>query len=1095
MTKKITWLHLSDLHIGQSGQWLWPNFKSIFMTDMLRLAKEDGPIDLVIFSGDLTQKGETSEFDNLTAELKFVWEKLKSIDQNPYLFIVPGNHDLQRPVASDARVKLIKQWGADPDIQKEFWGDASNQYLDVVNSAFKNYSSWVETLKKSEIRLAANNFGIIPGDGAGCIEINGIKVGLIGLNSSFLQLGNENYEGKLSLDVRQINAITGNDPSGWCQQNDINFLVTHHPTSWLSVDSLQHYKAEIYPSGRFTAHLCGHMHNAEMYTTSKGGDGGRKHYQSTSLFGMEFLGDGSTTRVHGYSIGSIFLDENGIGSWKLWPRKALLNKSSGDRRIVPDHENFHIVPGKEYIEEQLHRANALSSQIVVAAQKIDLAAKVEETNQNWNNALDGTKFLLHSQSHHSDVRLLQQQSFLEGIRKNKMIWVCSDWSLGRDGFIWSSLFRNGIGEHPVYRINLGNYTLRDEFISGFSSEVGCSFPEYCKALTNIGPAILIFEESPVTTGEEKTEYIEQDVENLASMVMDFCPETIVVMLARTTPKKHKAAIVRLEPLDEVDTKTYLSKHPNATQDLLSAKAVSEIFRFTDGFPGKIDRALKKLRVVGLDELGPQSTSEIVSIENSSEDVPMSLVLAVKELAESTDLNMKRSYLLLTVLAILPNGETLQRLKRIKPDAPIYPLHAEELLERDLIRANASASLIGSQSGGGSSIKLLVAPTPVRDYILKKMSTTEIENIVGKALSLYFGDDWETGSPSLKKINGNSFSDDANLLHNPHFLITQLLCSSTTWSNPRFASIAIQLCKTYCAIIGSKNYRLTVTACRDFIRMIPESGFEADVDTINLILAGCLRMMGQHDEAKELIIRLIDIPRSNSARASLLLDYALCLQSLGDVKASEVASEIIKIFPGTATAAHAQAIILEMQIGVDNSRKLIKLESETRKKNYVTVANNLTLSRVAKSNDADESLAALKQVYSTAIANTDRYTAARATVKMAELYIRSGNEIIGEDLNRLIDAYQYFYGERFKSLFTSAHKSLWTIFQQRDEPRNLLSLFRHSSFIWRLQGDEFNEKKYVDILMGASRHLLNTDIRTADQNTGYFLLRATSLIVK
>lgn len=302
-TKKFNWLHLSDIHIGQKKQWLWPNFKAKFLEDLRRLSIDAGPIDLVLFSGDLTQNGAEDQYDLLTKELLEIWEMWDKLGQQPVLFTVPGNHDLVRPSAKDARVKIFTERGSDPDIVKEFWEEDDNQYIQIVRSAFANYFTWQNGVSSQGIPLASIKTGYLPGDASSSLILNKVSVGLIGLNSSFLQLNGDDFNGKLELDLRQLNAITDENPPSWFEKHEINFLITHHPPSWLSLKAQKEFNTEIYPSGRFTAHLFGHMHEPNIVSIKRGGDSGRKSLQGSSIFGLEFLADGSTERVHGYSVG------------------------------------------------------------------------------------------------------------------------------------------------------------------------------------------------------------------------------------------------------------------------------------------------------------------------------------------------------------------------------------------------------------------------------------------------------------------------------------------------------------------------------------------------------------------------------------------------------------------------------------------------------------------------------------------------------------------------------------------------------------------------------------------------------------------------
>jgi hypothetical protein len=247
--KNFTWLHITDLHVGQSSSgWLWPNFKSIFFADLQRLHDEVGGFDVVIFSGDLTQQGTTAEFTTLTGILEEMWDLFAKLGRIPVLFPAPGNHDLVRPAAENPTTLLIKQWHAVPAVRKGLWAEGKkNVYLSHIQTLFQNYTDWLKSEPISALLPKNSINGFIPGDISAKIEIGDCSVGLVGLNTAYLQLDGDDYEGKLNLDVRQLLPLTANAPDEWCSQNDVNFLITHHPSTWLSREAKAQYDTEIYP--------------------------------------------------------------------------------------------------------------------------------------------------------------------------------------------------------------------------------------------------------------------------------------------------------------------------------------------------------------------------------------------------------------------------------------------------------------------------------------------------------------------------------------------------------------------------------------------------------------------------------------------------------------------------------------------------------------------------------------------------------------------------------------------------------------------------------------------------------------------------------
>ena len=95
----------------------------------------------------------------------------------------------------------------------------------------------------------------------------------------------------------------------------------------------------------------------------------------------------------------------------------------------------------------------------------------------------------------------------------------------------------------------------------------------------------------------------------------------------------------------------------------------------------------------------------------------------------------------------------------------------------------------------------------------------------------------------------------------------------------------------------------------------------------------------------------------------------------------------------------------------------------------------------------------------------------------------------EVLGNLIKAYQYLFGQRLAGLFDSAHRLLWDEFVKSKDIPNLLTLFKHSSFNWRLDNNEDKEKTYASRLIAMERKLLKVDILVANADTAYFLARS------
>jgi len=1085
MSRAFTWLHLSDLHVGQKGQsWLWPNVKSVFLQDLAALLKDSGAIDAVIFSGDLTQKGSLEEYEGLTKVLEEIWEVLKQAGSDPILFTIPGNHDLARPSESPVG-EVLKGWWDRPKIRELFWSKDKDYYPHVC-ATFSNYMGWIEGLQAHPtIRLGAVTEGVLPGDASVTLQLDGIKVGLVGLNTAFLQLTGDDYEGELDLSVHQILAVTDDTPSEWCLKHDVNFLVTHHPTSWLKDHA--HFEEHIYHPNRFTAHLFGHLHDIDDVTVSRGG-AGRKSVQAASLFGLEYIVESDQTlRAHGYSIGKIQIDDEGA-SWKLWPRKSHVGKD-GSRKFIPDHD-LPLVRGEEFLVERLSvRDSSLASKTVTPVPTLvpDLASPASDRILPIKQVLDGTAYRVISQPPHVAIRGLEQQACCFTLKSKKISWVVSDWGLGTDGFLSSVLGRLELASAPIFKIDLGSYITRDVFFSEFSTRTGCSFTEYCKMLGANGTSILILDEAPVHVGVCGSE---SDAMKLAELVTDFCVDVFVLIISRAIPKLIGASYIHLMPLDEADTRAYLIAHTEIGPELKAKSAVSEIYRHTEGVPGKIDRTIKQLRVVSLSDLASEMISDAKNTGLSKESIPLSLVQAVDRLRLSKDDHSKRTWTLLKILSALPSGEALQRIKYLASRTTLRSEHAEELLELNLIGVRVTSAFMTGAGEAKEKFKILYTPRQVRDHVISLVPSSEIEDLTGRAVALYFGDSWRSGAAKLRTFGEDAKSDDRSVLMNASVLALRLLAFAVATEKDHAIKQAITVCKAYCVHgFAHKNFRDMVTVCKDILGLLPIGTLPLEKGFFELTLANAMRMTGDGEEAVEIYERLQLLKWSNAEKISVLMNHAFCLEQTRPDEAILMAREIIRIDKHSHHALQAHTLILEVEAEDNSHLKLVKIQRDARKRGANIVANNIILSLASSTPDSAELELSLIEVRDTADKEKDYYNSARAAIQLARLYSNREVALSTEDLGNLIKAYQYLFGQRLANLFDSAHALLWNEFESIRDIPNLLTLFKHSSFNWRLDNKEEKEKSYASRLLAMEKKLLKVDILQSNADTAYFLSRS------
>jgi hypothetical protein len=336
--RSFSWLHFTDLHQGLESQgWLWPGVRDVLFADLEQLHRRCGPWDLVLFSGDLTQRGRVEEFNKFNATLTQLYSHLRALGSTPSLLAVPGNHDLMRPDARRPRPSCSAAGRPTPRSRA-----SSGATPVAVPQARRAGVRPVHRLARrppvlrraAQTRHAARRL-------LGGARPDGLRLGIVGLNSAFLQISGANFEGKLAVDVRQFHAACDGDGPAWVKANDFSLLMTHHPPDWLSPRRASTCSARSSTPGRFNAHIFGHMHEHMATTLSVGGAAPRRQIQGNSLFGLETFGDGKLDRRHGYAAGKHHRRRPRRGQPAIWPRVAKKH-AAGHWRIVQDLDAFEL---------------------------------------------------------------------------------------------------------------------------------------------------------------------------------------------------------------------------------------------------------------------------------------------------------------------------------------------------------------------------------------------------------------------------------------------------------------------------------------------------------------------------------------------------------------------------------------------------------------------------------------------------------------------------------------------------------------------------------------------------------------------------------
>ena len=380
----FSWLHLSDLHFGYGDaerKWDQRLVLNALRDDVAEVAGALCPKPQAIFvTGDVAFSGATrrsGEYDEAKEWLLTVAGSVGLGKED--IFIVPGNHDVQRNADKEDRglgrlVRILRSGDEPID-------EALDHEADLLAKRQANYLAFAGELAPACLATAEG----VPGELYWRHERatgGGLGIRIAGLNTAILAADDQD-KGKLRLGMAQlVRALDGGAPDG----STIVLVMTHHPIreGWLG-DEKQVSKWIL---NLAHVHLSGHVHEADALQVVSGGGG-----SSIAVVAGASYGDavpGGPPASHGYNFGAVVRGPERNAQLIIWPRRW----SSKNARFDVDVDNVpkggkghsrHEIKGIELRDEP--NSNSSSSTVPAPApQPPKATAPSLESAVQWINA-------------------------------------------------------------------------------------------------------------------------------------------------------------------------------------------------------------------------------------------------------------------------------------------------------------------------------------------------------------------------------------------------------------------------------------------------------------------------------------------------------------------------------------------------------------------------------------------------------------------------------------------------------------------------------------------------------------------------------------
>ena len=245
---KISWLHMSDLHINSNSYFDQDLIHNALFSDLeAQLNKYNIELSFIFFTGDVASSASKEDYELANVFFNHLSERLRFNKNN--LFIVPGNHDVNRYKVSKILDDNRRQLGTREEIQQVL---KNRKILENYLSRFDNYSDFISDLYGNRFVMSPENYFF-----SETRKINGIEFGIIGLNSAWSSYGGRHDCNNIYISEMQLTKAIEN-----VKQSSVKIVLLHHPLSWLYEEDKVDIENLLYQHCHIILH--GHLHRPDF---------------------------------------------------------------------------------------------------------------------------------------------------------------------------------------------------------------------------------------------------------------------------------------------------------------------------------------------------------------------------------------------------------------------------------------------------------------------------------------------------------------------------------------------------------------------------------------------------------------------------------------------------------------------------------------------------------------------------------------------------------------------------------------------------------------------------------------------------------------
>lgn len=688
---------------------------------------------------------------------------------------------------------------------------------------------------------------------------------------------------------------------------------------------------------------------------------------------------------------------------------------------------------------------------------------------------------------HMDCRRLEVNQAIEDLNEQRVTWIVSEWDMGGDDFLAVLKSLNSGQDAKVFRLDMAGFDGVDDLVSLRTIWADGDINKLLEHLEFAGESYVILDNISLGQGRAKESEIVNGVKVFVEAIKDFCKDVKVIVRSTRSFAFGGVRPIVLRPLDQAECKIYVDLHANGKNAAEDDISYGDLYGYTRGLPGRIDKLLSQLAYSSFSDIANGSSEQ--SIDDQA-DISTDIKVTIERLRREGE-SGSRVYGLLLALSIFSFGESIKTIKYFNREKPFRVSMLTELIDLGLAEV-VEVSEIGQKRG---EIKQFVAvKRPVQAYLHKLIGEVELSAYYQSAVGVYFGPEYKLGRYKLcasLKLRDHSLSSLAE--QNASLILSRFISdiSDVEGVNKKEVIERVMVFHYYVARLERYNkYLYLVKICKAILPKLYGYGDENFVKNIKAKYAESLRMLGHHNESISAFEELLKLKNDVDTVASMIVSCAYSYQSVGDnVRAVSYAQKVKNLKVKGASLYHAESIMILASSAEGKYGKLKRLATKARRDECFVSANNMEFDLIKQCSDPFQRMELYRKIWKQAKNDGDDYNTLRGVANYCELAVDFKQELVENEPALLLEAYRFSYGQRQSEMFRKSHKALWYLFERHDGLENLLILFRHSSILQRLTGKDGREKEYLFKLIkrigGCESELVGLD----DGVKRYFVARA------